>query len=353
MTWARRAALALSLTFSLAAVHPSPALSDPISSARERAHALRAAVDRLNLQAEIASEDYDAASADLADVVTRHLLAQRQLEAAGAGTDLGRAQAGSRVRALYRAGGRLGLLATVVTAPDVGEALNRYHAMQHVVSGDVAALRQKVGFQTDAAVIEARLAKLASEQTRLEKVVSQRADHVRALLHQQQQLLADADARVLQLLAQQQAAAEAAAAARAAAALAAAGPLGNATPSERAAAALAAARTQIGKPYQWGATGPESFDCSGLTGWAYAQAGVALPRTSRQQWWAGPHVALGDLAPGDLLFWATDPMDPKTIHHVAIYAGNGLMVAAPHTGALVQEQPVYLDGFIGAVRPTG
>ena len=62
---------------------------------------------------------------------------------------------------------------------------------------------------------------------------------------------------------------------------------------------------------------------------------------------------LADLEPGDLLFWATDPSNPATIHHVAIYAGNGYMIAAPHTGADVTLQRVYLDGFIGATRPTG
>jgi cell wall-associated NlpC family hydrolase len=63
------------------------------------------------------------------------------------------------------------------------------------------------------------------------------------------------------------------------------------------------------------------------------------------------HVDLGQLQPGDLLFWATDVNDPATIHHVALYAGNGLMVAAPHTGDVVRVQQVYLDGYIGAVRP--
>src|SRR5262249_59237435 len=119
-----------------------------------------------------------------------------------------------------------------------------------------------------------------------------------------------------------------------------------------AARAIAAARAQLGKPYQWGATGPETFDCSGLTGWAYAHAGVQLPRTSREQWYAGPHPGLGYLQPGDLLFWATDPANPATIHHVAIYLGDDQMLAAPHTGTVVQIQPVYLTGYIGAVRPT-
>ncbi|MDQ1688307.1 MAG: peptidoglycan DL-endopeptidase CwlO [Frankiaceae bacterium] len=353
MRWGRRVALAGGLAVALSWAGTAPALSDPLGSARARATALRAQVDRLNVQAEIAAEEYDAAQARFGDVVARHLLAQRQLETAAQGSQAGRAAAGSRVRALYRAGGRLGLLSTVISAPNVSEALNRYHAVQHVFSGDAAALRQTETFQQGAAAIEGRLAALAAEQTKLEREVTRRADRVRALLAQQQTLLAAADAHVLELVAQQRAAAEAAAAARAAAQLAAAGPLGNVAPSAVAQRALAAATTQIGKPYQWGATGPASFDCSGLTGWAYAQAGVSLPRTSRQQWLVGTHVALGELAPGDLLFWATDVANPSTIHHVAIYAGAGQMVAAPHTGALVQQQPVYLDGYIGAVRPTG
>lgn len=348
------AAAALSLALSSAlTLDAGSAAADPVGSARSRAAALRATVDKLTVQAELAVEDYDAAQAQLGDVVTRHLLAQRQLETAARGVDSGRDAAGSRVRALYRNGGSLGLLTTVIGAQNIGDALNRYRAVQRIVSNDSAALRAGASFQAGAAQIEAELSRLAAEQTRLEQRVAAKADRVRALLARQQTLLDAANAEVLRLVEQQRVAAEQAAAARAAALLADAGALGNATPNERAAAALAAARTQIGKPYQWGATGTESFDCSGLTGWAYAQAGVKLPRTSRQQWFAGQQVSLGELAPGDLLFWATDISNPATIHHVAIYAGHGMMVAAPHTGAFVQEQPVYLDGFIGAVRPTG
>jgi cell wall-associated NlpC family hydrolase len=104
-------------------------------------------------------------------------------------------------------------------------------------------------------------------------------------------------------------------------------------PSPQAAAAVRAALDQVGKPYLWGATGPSSFDCSGLVRWAYTQAGVPLPRTSREQFRAGPAVAGGGLHPGDLVFWATDPTDPSTIHHVGIYVGQGLMVHAPIPGA--------------------
>ena len=122
-------------------------------------------------------------------------------------------------------------------------------------------------------------------------------------------------------------------------------------PSRVAAAAVRAALDQVGKPYRWGATGPASFDCSGLVQFAYAAAGLALPRTSRQQWSAGRHVAVDDLRPGDLVFWAHDPANPATIHHVGMYVGQGLMVNAPHTGALVRVDALRPSGYAGATRP--
>jgi peptidoglycan DL-endopeptidase CwlO len=122
-------------------------------------------------------------------------------------------------------------------------------------------------------------------------------------------------------------------------------------PSKVAAAAVRIALDQVGKPYRWGASGPESFDCSGLVRWAYAHAGLALPRTAREQWWAGRHVEVSGLRPGDLVFWATNPADPATIHHVAVYVGQALMVHAPHTGALVRVDPLRPDGYAGATRP--
>jgi cell wall-associated NlpC family hydrolase len=98
--------------------------------------------------------------------------------------------------------------------------------------------------------------------------------------------------------------------------------------------------------------GPTRFDCSGLMLWSYAQAGVHLPRTSRAQYAGLPHVALSDLQPGDLVFYATNTADPGTIHHVAMYLGDGVVIHAPHTGDVVRYAPVAMDGLIGAVRPT-
>ena len=107
-----------------------------------------------------------------------------------------------------------------------------------------------------------------------------------------------------------------------------------AAPSRGAATtALAAARSKIGARYVWGAEGPNSFDCSGLVQWAFKQAGVNLPRTSRVQATVGSHVAKSDLRPGDLVFFY------RPISHVGIYMGDGKVVHASSkkTGVKVSD----------------
>jgi len=113
---------------------------------------------------------------------------------------------------------------------------------------------------------------------------------------------------------------------------------------------LQAAASRVGVPYVWGATGPDAFDCSGLVLWSFARAGIRMPRVSQQQWFAGPHVPYSAARPGDLLFWHYDPTDPNNIDHVAIYAGNGMMLVAPHTGDHVKYVPVPLSNLAGVVR---
>jgi cell wall-associated NlpC family hydrolase len=108
--------------------------------------------------------------------------------------------------------------------------------------------------------------------------------------------------------------------------------------------ALRAALTQRGKPYLWGAAGPDAYDCSGLVVWAYAQEGISLPHYTGSLWNDGEHVSRSDLQPGDLVFFGA------SIDHVGFYIGNGLMVDAPHTGAVVRVEQVWWNQYIGAVR---
>ncbi|MGW6721911.1 NlpC/P60 family protein [Streptomyces sp. NPDC054995] len=108
---------------------------------------------------------------------------------------------------------------------------------------------------------------------------------------------------------------------------------------------LAFARAQIGKPYVWGASGPSSYDCSGLTQAAWREAGVTLPRTTWDQVEVGTRVATSDLQPGDLVFFYDD------ISHVGIYKGDGMMIHAPKPGANVREESIYYMPIYGSVRP--
>jgi cell wall-associated NlpC family hydrolase len=102
--------------------------------------------------------------------------------------------------------------------------------------------------------------------------------------------------------------------------------------------ALAFARAQIGKPYVWGATGPGSYDCSGLTQAAWKTAGVTIPRTTYDQVDAGTTVPVSQALPGDLVFFYDD------VTHVGIYIGNGMMIHAPKPGTYVREESIYYDG---------
>ncbi|WP_181781456.1 C40 family peptidase, partial [Pseudonocardia pini] len=118
----------------------------------------------------------------------------------------------------------------------------------------------------------------------------------------------------------------------------------TASPAAKRAAALQTALAQIGKPYRYGATGPSSFDCSGLTSFAFKNAGVSIPRTSRAQSTVGSPVSKGDLQPGDLVFFY------KPVSHVAIYIGNGQVVHASTSGQPVKIGKLDNMPFSGARR---
>jgi cell wall-associated NlpC family hydrolase len=123
-------------------------------------------------------------------------------------------------------------------------------------------------------------------------------------------------------------------------------------PSDMAVRAIAYAYNRLGTPYEWGGDGTDGlFDCSGLVQAAYTSVGITMPRTASEQWYTGPHVSLNQLQPGDLVFYATDLNNPGSIHHVGIYVGGGVMIDAPHTGAVIRFDPIGAADYLGATRP--
>jgi peptidoglycan DL-endopeptidase CwlO len=122
-------------------------------------------------------------------------------------------------------------------------------------------------------------------------------------------------------------------------------------PNGTVATAVSFAEAQLGKPYQWGGTGPDSFDCSGLVMMAYRAAGVDIPRTSQQQWSWGPRVPAGQVEPGDLAFFAGADGTPTAPGHVGLVIGSGMMIEAYAIGFPIRIAPYGARNPIGFTRP--
>ncbi|MDP9022653.1 MAG: NlpC/P60 family protein [Actinomycetota bacterium] len=224
---------------------------------------------------------------------------------------------------------------------------NRVEGLLATQRGEVEQLRQAVADAEDAhaeavRVEEERLARQRSEREARERAERERVERER-IAHQAHQR-AQAAARE--------------AARRATETTRATTPPAPPTRSEprdppppagdRAQTAVDAALSQVGKPYRWGAEGPDAYDCSGLTKWAWAKAGVALPHSSRMQYQVTARVPRSDLRPGDLMFFGSP------IHHVALYIGNGKVVEAPYSGERVRinDRTVHRSDLVGIGRPT-
>lgn len=352
----------------------APASADPgVAQLRHQATQLRAELDRLAVEQDLAVERYDAAQEALLQATTGEVAASTAVIDSERSAQDTADVAARRVRALYLSGGPIGLTGTILRSTSLDDALVRWHVVETIVRGDADQTALQVSAAARQRGAEADAVRLRARAVALQAAADQAATAVTSAIAHQRELLASTDAKVVELVAQQRQQAEARALAQAAETARLLG-LGSVVggdgqglegpsagtltvpdvpaPNPVAAAAIAAAATRLGMPYVWGATGPNAFDCSGLTQWAYAQAGVRLPRTSRDQYAQLPKVPLDQLAPGDLVFYATDVSDAGTIHHVGIYLGNGLSLYAPQTGSVVKIGAVGYGRIIGATRPS-
>ncbi|MBB3676459.1 cell wall-associated NlpC family hydrolase [Modestobacter versicolor] len=278
----------------------------------------------------------------------------------------GPAQMVERAALLEAAGSHQGDVVVQVTAAE--QSATAADAAAQTALGQAAALEQEAADALAAAeALEVSARSLAAG------LAGQQAAMQQQLQQAQQALLGLEGARAAaQQYATQQYTAQQAAASRAATAQhpVTSGSAGTATTAGAGQAsavetAIAAAREHLGTIYAWGGgslSGPSvgwgvdagivGFDCSGLTRYAYAQAGISIPRNSSAQYSALPKVSRTDLERGDLVFWATDTSRPSTIHHVAIYLGNGQILEAPQSGSVIRVTSMRWSGFIGGARPS-
>ncbi|MFD7729466.1 NlpC/P60 family protein [Kitasatospora phosalacinea] len=288
--------------------------------------------------AEAAEQNYTAAAGELAHRRQLSADAARQAGEQRTRLDEAESEAARLVSEQYRSGG-LGPLARLFLSDGPADFLDRRQDADSASRSAATVLR-------DLREARDRMAQLSERAAQAEKSASDAAEEAQRSLDRAkdgaartEQLLAAATAEQLGQLEQR----ENALADGAAQQFLAAGPGGGASAAGHRAIAFALA--QRGKPYLWGGTGPDAYDCSGLTSQAWQAAGVPIPRTSQQQWAGLRHVALRDLRPGDLVIYHGDA------GHVALYLGGGTVVHAPHTGTVVKLAPLAMLPVLGAVRP--
>lgn len=393
----RRVAIGASVALVGLLASSVPARADEISDKRAQAAQLVAQIDSLGLQESALSEQYDKAVLTEQQTAQQVAVARRQAQTATA--NVAKARLAVRKVALdaYVGGGSATLAAqagaglpsaqdellrseyATVLASNQQDALDQYRVADLQAT---TAERQLSTAQQHAAVqvgaVKSAETSVQQAQSRLQGTYAQVKGQLTTLVAQAQAAQEAQRERQAQLaLAQQRAAqqaqlqAQTAAVPRQAATPASplavempastpptspdpppppAGTTGTDPPTQPVpsgsggAVAVAAAMTRLGDPYVWGAAGPNTFDCSGLTMWAWAHAGVSLPHYSGAQYSTTLHIPLSDLQPGDLVFFS-DPGE-----HEAMYIGNGQVIEAPHSGAVVRIQPLYAQ-FALASRP--
>ncbi|MFD4723491.1 NlpC/P60 family protein [Streptomyces seoulensis] len=323
------------------ALAPAPALAAP--EPQRTMAGLLTDLQQLYRQAEQATETYNATAEKLTAQRAEVKRLDGELATARLALKGSQGDAGRLAREQYQNSSDFSVYVRVFLARDPQQALDEGHVIGRVAGERAATLDRLTGAEkrADALATSARKAldtqlTLAAKQKKQRDDVTRRLSDVERLLAS---LTPEQRGEVSQL--------EQDGVADAQRRLTGSGALGDddRPASAEGGRAIRYALDQLGKPYRWGAVGPASFDCSGLTSRAWARAGTPIPRTSQEQWARLPHVPLNALRPGDLVIYFPEAT------HVALYLGDGKVVQAPRTGDTVKISPIAANPVLGAVRP--
>ncbi|MFI6726298.1 NlpC/P60 family protein [Streptomyces atratus] len=299
-------------------------------------------LQKLYQQAEEATETYNGTAAELKKRKAQTKKLHASLVAAQTALSDSRDEAGQLAREQYQGQSDISSYMQLLLARDPEHLLDQEHVIRRAAAGRAATVKRLTGAEKRADDLAAESRKVLNRQQALATKQKKQRDAVQSRLKAVETRLATLSGAQLAELSRL----EQQGTAKAQGALAASGALSSTrSPSRAGGEAVKYAIGQVGKPYVWGAEGPDSFDCSGLTSQAWAKAGRVIPRTSQEQWRQLPKVPLNALRPGDLVIYF-----PKATH-VALYIGNGQVVQAPRPGSQVKVSPVASNPLLGAVRP--
>ncbi|MEX0832911.1 MAG: NlpC/P60 family protein [Actinomycetota bacterium] len=326
-------------------------LSVPSSAEPSRAQLdqARAQLHGMNANLSLLVEQYNQAKVKLAEAQQHLEQAQTEVDDAGSAFDDAKEQLGERAAVAYK-GGVGSELNAVLGAESFADFSYRLEFISRAAENDedLATRAEITGQRAQWAADDFAAAK--QEQAEAIEALSQRTADVKQAIAAQEQLVERYEIEYQNALeAAREAERQAAAAPATTSTSSGGGGYGNPSVNGGVSAVIAAAQSAIGSSYQWGGASPSGFDCSGLTMWAWAHAGVSLPHSSSAQYASLPHVSKSDLQPGDLVFFY------NPIHHVGLYIGGNQMIHAFTEGKPVGVDSVfggYYGGvYVGAARP--
>jgi cell wall-associated NlpC family hydrolase len=323
-----------------------------LAAARAEAANAETIIADMDAQIEVVSESRNKVQADLDETDRQISLNQARLDDAEAKLTAAQQLLNQRVTSIYRAGDA-NMVGVVLGTNDFSDFLARVDFLARIGAQDARIKLVIEAAKRHVEQVQTSLETQRAEQTLLRAQLAVKADELQTKAAAEQRYLDGLNGRIKKLLDAERERQRRIAEALRRQALAGRNPGWYPQPDQiyPRDKVVDIALAQLGKPYEWGATGPGSFDCSGLMLYCYAYVGVLLPRVSQDQARFGTPVAKTDLAPGDLVYFGYGA-DPSQVHHIGMYIGEGRFIHAPRSGDVVRISLLSDRGdFAGATRP--